>query len=561
MKKDTKRVIHSDYYLENFHTLAGYVVSTYEDLLREDEKNWYESVKAVPDSAQRLYIRLLTRRNSIFRLSRLNYPEILKKEACAETLAHKALVDCEPPIDLATLLATFTKLELINVLSLHSLRNKSRAELLEHINNCEQDTLGHYKELLQQADKWVGVKGHAYWTLMQLCFFGNLYQDSSELILQQLGTVKYENYALDSSTRAFTSREQIDSHWRYFECATLYEFADTRSPDQLTQLANALPDFSDADFTLRRRVDRLRNRIARHFERLTLIDEALTLYSISQQPPARERRVRILLSRQQWHAAEVLCEKILGEPHNETERLSTERLFSQCRKAQGLSYVKQKIFKPASSTLVLHNSGRRVEETARAFFAQQGQCFHTENALVTAVLGLFIWDIIFHPLPGAFYNAFQSAPADFNQPQFSKQRKCLLDERFLELNDVAVFKERVQSNYGLHFGKVNPLVRWQHVSTHLLALALEHIPGCHWRELFKRILTDIPLNKTGLPDLTLFPAEGGYEFIEIKGPGDVLQVNQRRWMKFFDQHRIACRVVHIRYSDASVKNVVDEMTS
>jgi len=558
-----KNVIHSDYYLENFHTLTGFVVSTYDDLLLEDEKNWYKSIQSLSDSAQRLYIRLLTRKKAVFRLSRLRYPEISQVQRCAELLAEKDLVDCNAPVDLSVLLAGFTKPELLNLFNLKALRNKSRAELLDHISGCEPNTLVKYLQLLQQSDKWVSVKGHPYWALMQLCFFGNLYQDSSELVLRQLGTLKYENYTMSASARAFTSRAQIDGHWRYFECAALYEFADTRSPDQLKWLVDSLPELPelpDPDLTLRRRVDRLRNRIARHYESLSLTNEAVALYSVSEHPPARERRVRIMLQSQQWQAAEALCEKILCTPYNEAERLAAERLYSQSRKSQGLSYSRQKTFKPVCSTLVLQKSGLRVEEAAREFFAQKGECFHTENALLTAVLGLFIWDIIFHPVPGVFYNAFQAAPADFGQPQFTSRRQLLLESRFLELNKPHTFKARVQKNYKLHLGKLNPLVRWQHVSPHLLALALERIPVNHWRVLFDRILSDIPSNKTGLPDLVLFPCSGGYEFIEIKGPGDALQAHQRRWMKYFDKHGLAYRVVHIRFSSPAAQcNDANEM--
>ncbi|NQZ10656.1 MAG: VRR-NUC domain-containing protein, partial [Algicola sp.] len=45
--------------------------------------------------------------------------------------------------------------------------------------------------------------------------------------------------------------------------------------------------------------------------------------------------------------------------------------------------------------------------------------------------------------------------------------------------------------------------------------------------------------------------DGGYELVEVKGPGDRLQKNQLRWMQYFHQQGIRHRVVHVRWSDMS----------
>ncbi|MEP4523039.1 MAG: VRR-NUC domain-containing protein, partial [Alloalcanivorax venustensis] len=51
---------------------------------------------------------------------------------------------------------------------------------------------------------------------------------------------------------------------------------------------------------------------------------------------------------------------------------------------------------------------------------------------------------------------------------------------------------------------------------------------------FERLLADIAANRAGLPDLIQFwPAQRCYRMVEVKGPGDRLQDNQRRWLEFF----------------------------
>ena len=543
----TQQTLQDDYYLADFHTLAGFVIDTYDDLLNVDEIHWYQRVRSLSTPAQRLFVRLLSRKRSTFRLSGLRYPEIEHINDCAAELAEKGLASLQAPDEPGVLFACFTKPELIDRLELGAYRNLSRSLLLAHITGCELETTGRYVQRLQQSEQWLTINSHVSWTLMQLCFFGNLYQNSSEFVRRQLGALRYENYAITPCSRAFTSRHQIEAHWRYFECEALFDITDLRSTDDLLRLSTMLPQTDETDLTLRRRVDRLRNRIARQLERLSCTEQAIALYTASVHPPARERRLRIMIANEQWQDAVVLSDQMQCQPYNEAELLVAQRLHAQCQKAQGAQYKKRRVFKPDSVKLVLRQSGERVEEQARTFFAQKGECFYTENTLVNGVLGLFIWDIIFYPLAGVFYNPFQAAPADFKHPQFLQRRRKLLDARFLELQDSAAFTTRVLQSYESHRGKVNPLVRWHLLSSHLLCVAIKRIPLNHWHALFVRILADLCENTSGFPDLVLFPDAGGYQFIEVKGPGDALQANQRRWMHYFDEQGIACRVVHIRY--------------
>ena len=144
-----------------------------------------------------------------------------------------------------------------------------------------------------------------------------------------------------------------------------------------------------------------------------------------------------------------------------------------------------------------------------------------------------------------FFNPFQSAPADFYEADFLTQRQFAIQQRMRELDDPRRFAARVWSHYESRYSTINPLVRWERMEKSMLTLALIRIPPEQWRALFDRLLSDLRYNASGLPDLVLFPDKGGYEFLEIKGPGDVLQKNQRRWMEYFAKHGIAYRVVQV----------------
>jgi len=76
---------------------------------------------------------------------------------------------------------------------------------------------------------------------------------------------------------------------------------------------------------------------------------------------------------------------------------------------------------------------------------------------------------------------------------------------------------------------------------------LQRIDHRHWLACFERILLDLRTNRAGFPDLVLFPATGGYRLVEVKGPGDSLQKNQRRWMDYFALHGIPHAVARVRW--------------
>lgn len=538
-------MLEQDYYLANFRYLIDFVVDTYQGLLSEDELQWHAAFVRAPESAQRLYVRLSGRRGHFFRQSKLRYPEITSVGDAVHALSDAGLASIDVPVALDELLPVYTKPELIKLLRLETQKHLSRPNLLAYVLDRKQSA---DITALQEADNWVCIKGLNAYTVFKLCFFGNGYQDMSEFVLRDLGVFQYEQYRIDKNSRVFQSREQIEAHLQYFESATVLDQIDQNDVSALLEVNHALPNNDFNDPHLKRRVERLRNAIARQLERLNEPDQALALYALSARPPSRERQVRLLMKCSRFDDAKQLCSEIKSTPVADEELQFVETILPKLHKALSLPQPKRLVFKPTTSKLTLTEGHQRVEFVARDFYAQFGECFYTENTLINGVLGLFIWDIVFAPIEGVFYNPFQSAPADFYQREFVQSRQALLDLRLKELDDPIVFSARVWERYELSFGTMNPLINWQSLSKELLSTALIRIPANDWRALFKRMLNDLRNHTSGFPDLILFPTSGGYELLEIKGPGDAVQKNQRRWMAYFAQHRIPYRVVHIRWA-------------
>ena len=64
-------------------------------------------------------------------------------------------------------------------------------------------------------------------------------------------------------------------------------------------------------------------------------------------------------------------------------------------------------------------------------------------------------------------------------------------------------------------------------------------------------LFDPAANRSGLPDLVVLdPDARRYQLIEVKGPGDQLQLNQKRWLRYFGEQDIPYSVAWVDWRDA-----------
>ena len=153
------------------------------------------------------------------------------------------------------------------------------------------------------------------------------------------------------------------------------------------------------------------------------------------------------------------------------------------------------------------------------------------------------------PVPGAFFHPFQQGPADLLHPEFYSSRASLFDAQLAQLES-GQYRATINAQRREKRGLQSPFVHWGLDDT-LLDYALRCIPPHHLRKLFMRLLRDIKNNRAGLPDLIQFwPDERRYQMIEVKGPGDRLQDNQRRWLDFCVAEEIPVAVCYVQWQAA-----------
>ena len=146
-------------------------------------------------------------------------------------------------------------------------------------------------------------------------------------------------------------------------------------------------------------------------------------------------------------------------------------------------------------------------------------------------------------------------------------REREIESRLKHVRTSGQWPSEMRAIYAEKKGTANSLVHWDRMSSEVLEAALHRIPRGHMAGIFDRLSRDIKANKTGFPDLIVFPAdsfdrsvkdgggiwggEGGldvgepYALLEVKSPGDQLQKNQRRWMRYFDLLSIPYRLVNV----------------
>ncbi len=533
-----------DYYHQNFCQVLSVVQQRYGDLLSEYELGFLQKFYSASKNAQCLYVRLSGRSKSLFRLSKIQYSEIPNLSHAAIELDNLELISLSADLEIEEMLPLFTKPELIELLGISNGSKFKRSDLDAYI--LEQRSILTLTRL-KNADTIVAVLQEEHLPTFRLCFFGNLYQDLTEFVLRDLAVYRFESYSLDTTSRQFESRKQLEQHLRFYACSMLCDETVAEGSESIVALSKALPTPLAHDYSLIRRVSRLRNRLARDLERQQHDELALNLYEKSNYPPSRERRARIYMATGKIEQSFSLCHEILQAPVDEAEAVFAQQFSQRHAKRHNKPWDPIVTTVPEVRHLELEKD-RSVELDTANHLARDGTCFYVENSLFSSVLGLAIWPAIFAPVQGAFSHPFQHRPDDFYDADFKARRKDYIDDALmLQRNEPTIFKQKLLKTYTTKQGTANPLVHWQAIDETLLKKALEQIPVAHWQLVFERLLADLRNNRNGLPDLIYFPDDGGYELVEVKGPGDRLQNNQKRWMQFFHSHGIPHWVAQVSW--------------
>lgn len=546
------------YYLVNFRTVLDWLKVRYADLLAADERAFIATFGTLPQASQALLVRMVMRKGIDFRASRLAYAEIGDPTAAVTPLIEAGFVGGSAPLSLEALFALTTKPELgarfsADLAELGVPKSRGKNDWLAALQARAWEPRPFADWLPMSDDRHYRLGVDALCERFRLMFFGNLRQQWSEFVLADLGVYRFETVELDAASRAFSRRGELEVYHRLHACRERFE-----AQEPLDTLLPDIPRDAFDNAWLERRRGRLVYKLAYRLERQGELAQALALYEESSAPEARVRRVRVLESQARFEAALKLAEQAAAAPFNAVESQFLERILPRLKRKLGRPRVKPD---PAPEThrldLELPRSPSVELAAARHLSTPGAPVYYVENTLINALFGLLCWEAIFAPLPGAFFHPFHVGPADLHEADFHVRRREIFDDCLARLQQdgnpaTEDYRDIIRRRFHQKFGIQSPFVFWEGLDEALLELALHCIPPSHLRLWFERLLGDIRANRAGMPDLIQFWPDGDadgprYRMIEVKGPGDRLQDNQRRWLEFCAAHAMPVSVCYVRW--------------
>ena len=553
------------YYLEYFQYLINFVQKKYAHILNDAEQSFLAQFEALTEDEKCLFIRFTNRTGSFFRTEKLKYAEIENIPEVLNSLIQKGFVESlthEHVIQAGEVLDIFNKTELIEMAKMLNLETKGKASMKKEEVLDWLMEVGDWEEIVELLNYQDFTEIHALphsvvkvgfeteVAMLKFLFFGSRHGDMTEFVTRDLGFQNYEKYDEDKMVAYFQTRQEVEDKFKVsiaredfylmqqadIETIEIYnwfmDWADTHRKDlsEITQ-----PTFER--FTLR---------VATHLEKKKSLDEALEVFRMTEEPPSRERQVRILEKLKNKEEAKALCEVMLSDYKNANEQFFAEDFLNRLSIKKSKKAVTKHLHNSESVTIDI-SWKRQVEFGVIDYYEQRGlKATFTENHLWRSLFGLLFWDIIFDTDTLAIHHPLQRSPSDLFKPTFFEKRKEKMEERLLMLEDedaTTVYMNRI---FFEKFGITNPLVDWYGGLFPLILTVLEKLSAEQLTLIMLEMARSLRENLRGFPDLFMW-GDGEYSFVEVKSPTDSLSNQQLYWLRFFERINVRSKVLRVEW--------------
>eukprot|EP01134_Creolimax_fragrantissima_P005674 CFRG5674T1 len=159
---------------------------------------------------------------------------------------------------------------------------------------------------------------------------------------------------------------------------------------------------------------------------------------------------------------------------------------------------------------------------------------HAENAVLTSLFTLLMWDCIFLDVPDVFVTEFQTAPLDMYSDDFYANRKLEIERRldFIATRTPQQLRKIVEDVWEENYGVLVVGLSWDRdflPCSSLSAIAM-CLGGCILSGICRALAVDYRGRRGGLPDLTLWNESlGQCKMVEVKSPNDRMSEKQEVW--------------------------------
>lgn len=561
MRETAPKELPAKYYLDYFTYLLAFVKDKYGAILGERENEFLRRFTALSEEGRCLFVRMVNRRGQFFRANKLAYEEIISPDETLEELRQNGFISNfserhEP--EAADVLNLFIKPELAQFLPLLELNLKGiskykkpelAAYLLENVPFVSLHEVVHASELIIRQEFNEEIE------MLKFLFFGDLYSDMTGFVIRDVWDLRYEQYDDRKFTPRFLSRKEAED--KYFLSKIYLQFKIMRETLPAAEIfgwfCNWISEPKDWDSSARPVFDKLVLRLGTLLEKNQLTEQALKIYQHTQQPPSRERQIRLLHKLNRLPEAIILCEQLAGDARNADEKFFALD-FKNRLEASLSRELKRKIRK--STTQQLHESETirvpdtfkyQVEQGVIYYLSERNQrAVHTENSLWCSFFGLFLWDIIFDEDQQAIHHPLQRAPSDLYTTKFLEKRQTSLQKRLEDLYSREAFHLLIQRIHAEKYGMGNPLVGWHESLLELVLTCYDKLQPEQIERVLLEMARNLKENTRGFPDLFCWD-ENGYCFIEVKSPNDHLSAQQLHWLQFFKEIGIHAKALRVEW--------------
>lgn len=543
------------YYLDNFQSLLDFVKKMYENILNESEWKFIHRFEALPEDARCLFLRMMNRSKRFFRIEGFQYPELEITKELWEALITQGFaspIEESPEEYYSEVLAIFTKPELVKAAKIIAPDKKGLNKLKK------PDLILWYLEEVAYTDFLIWVKqyervlrqGYEEVTAFLLfLYFGSVYRSMTEFVLRDIGNARYEDFAEEDFTPYFKTRKDADDKFGIAQAYQQFRLMKEEEEPKVIydKFSDWLPKRESISTLAFSTYDRLIKRLGDFFEKQQLLNEALTIYENSDNPPSRERQVRILNKQKRVEEALALCQEIEQNFQNADEKyfaIDFQNRLNKKRVKSTTAYLKA-----APSCHISAEYMYNVEQGVLDFYEDQGWSgIHSENYIWRGMFGLFFWDVLFEAETNSIHNPFQRIPSDLYYPEFFQKRKAYFLQRIALLDDPRAALRLIVHNFEHKFGIATPFIYWDMSLLEGIQRYFEHIDGERIGKVLLEIARNVRENRKGLPDLFVY-REDEYEFIEVKSPNDSLSAQQLHWLHFFEKIGIQASVMRVKWEE------------
>jgi len=545
-----KKELPADYYLKNFEKVTRFCEKTYFDILQKEEKEFLKAFKQTNIHGRRLYVRLILRRPTFFRKSKLNYPEIKLGQAIS-SLRDSRLLISEPELSFEELLGSFTVPEIksaVKDLGLKGIKG-TRESIVNSLLANSSDEIYRY---FFKSDSFLCPLDFEVVEKLQLLFFGSLTGEMAQFILEDIGVMRFEKVRIDRKNRYFSDYNHLQTlyEWSYYH-SLLWEACDLKDREEATLNYKAIKKLQVNCPFLDDHFSRSHNLIGRFFESTGELTLARKSYEQSTLPPSRERLARIFLKEAKAKKAKRMCQLIIEDPHSPEEKNFGEFFIENCNRELGLEYQKRKkhaVLKKEVVSPLKWNKEYGVEAQVLNDYKEKGlNGFHSESSYFNTLAILLVWKIYWKSGKGLFFHPFEKGPRDFQSGGFAiRQEKALNRKRneLLKLNNIDFF-DLIMKRYDEKRGTHVHLAEWKKVERRNLAKMIKGIPREDLLKICFQIIESPRQYRNGLPDLVVFSRQK-YILTEVKSPNDSIQPSQKKWFDLFSDWGIPYELVRLK---------------